>query len=181
VNPAHTINATATSILQSKRDRVIVPQLALDPVEPGASAVIANGFQAIEVSDGSTGFAASQIYWPVKQDAAADVCIKFKFILKATGTGANVRLAAKFKAQATGGDSSAAFSPDGFTVVPITFTTLGEVFEGVVLLDGAGFKKDDAVSVQVGRDGNNEMGAGTNDDTDVAVQIIAVEMGIVYT
>ena len=51
----------------------------------------------------------------------------------------------------------------------------------MVLLDGAGFKKDDAVSVQVGRDGNNEMGAGTNDDTDVAVQIIAVEMGIVYT
>lgn len=155
--------------------RVVALEMPFDTVEAGVSRVVANGFPATEIQAGITGFAATDLVWPLKGSTELELLLKF--ILKASGTGSNVRLAAKVKAQSTGEDSSAAFSPDGFKAVPVSFTTLGEVFEGAILLDASGISDGDAVSLQVGRDGNNEMGAGTNDDVDVAIQIIAVRVG----
>ena len=160
-------------------EQVIAVDVSLNAVEAGVSIVIANGFLAVEVQNGITGFAATHMIWPLDVDANATLCIRMKFIMKASGTGSNIRLGVKAKAQSTGEDSSAAFSPEAFLVVPITYTTVGEVFEGAVELDGSGFKLHDAVGLQIGRDGNNAMGAGTNDDANVAIQIIAVQVSVI--
>ena len=106
--------------------------------------------------------------------------VNAKFILKASNTGNNVRIGVKVKAEKVGEDSSGVFSPESFVVAVVSYATIGEIFEAIVELDGSGFEKNDAVALQVGRDGNNEMGSGDNDDASVAIQIISVktEVGI---
>lgn len=148
----------------------------MEPVVPGASKVVANDRPAIEVQSGVTGFAAIQAVWPYPQDDDAEIRVLIHFVLKAAGTGSNVRIAFKFKAEGPGEDSTAAFSAAAFVVVPVTHTTVGEVFKGELILDASSAHNEDAVALQVGRDGNNEFGAGDNDDVDQPIQIIAVKM-----
>ena len=54
--------------------------------------------------------------------------------------------------------------------------TLGEVFEGEIVLKVPLFELNAALAKQVGRDGSNSMGAGTNDDANQPIQIIAVKL-----
>ncbi len=154
--------------------------LATDPsfeaIEPGSSKVVANDRPAIECNTAVAAFAAASETWPQSVDALAKLKASLKFILKAAGTGSNVRIAVKAKSESVGDDSSAAFSLTGFAVVPITHTTVGEVFEGAVEIDASSFSLDDSVALQIGRDGNNALGAGTNDDVSVAIQIISVKV-----
>jgi hypothetical protein len=147
-------------------------------VDAGVVEVVANGRPAVEVEDGQTGFGSAAIHWVEETTANSKLRVTAQFILKATGTGSTVRLASKFKFQATGEDSSEAFSPEGFVEVPVTHTTLGEVFQGQLVLDGSDISNHDACAFQIGRDGNNEMGAGTGDDVNVPIQIIAVELEV---
>ena len=147
-------------------------------VDAGVMEVIANGRPAVEVEDGQTGFGSAPIHWVEETTVYSKLKVTAQFILKATGTGSTVRLATKFKFQATGEDSSEAFSPEGFVAVPVTHTTLGEVFQGQMELDGSDISIHDACAFQIGRDGNNEMGAGTDDDVNVPIQIIAVELEV---
>jgi hypothetical protein len=148
----------------------------MEPVEPGASSVIANDRPAIEIEDGITGFAAIAGVWPLVQMSKAELRATIQFIMQAAGTGSNVRIALKAKAQATGEDSSDVFPYSGFLVVPISYGTLGQVFEGIVDLAAPLFKQNDALAVHIGRDGANAMGAGTNDDANQPIQIIAVKL-----
>lgn len=157
-------------------ERIVAISEPFDVVEAGVSKVVANGFLAIECQDGITGFAATQMMWPLDNNPTGNLCVRMKFIMKASGTGSNIRLAVKSKAQSTGEDSSAAFAPEGFLAVAINYTTVGEVFEGMLQLDGSGFNLNDAVGLQIGRDGNDEMGAGTSDDANQPIQIIATEV-----
>jgi hypothetical protein len=154
----------------------VVVDPVMEPVLPAASKVVANDRPAIEVSAGATGFAAMQGVWHLAQSSDAQLRATMKFILKATGTGSNVRIAARLKSHGTGDDSSGTWDASGFTAVAVTHTTLGEIFEGVVTLDASDASDHDAVALQVGRDGNNELGAGTNDDVDQTIQIIALEV-----
>ena len=154
----------------------VVYGLVMEPVEPGASSVIANDRPAIEIEDGITGFAAIAGVWPLVQMSKAELRATIQFIMQAAGTGSNVRIALKAKAQATGEDSSDVFPYSGFLVVPISYGMLGQVFEGVVDLTVPLFKQNDALAVHIGRDGANAMGAGTNDDANQPVQIIAVKL-----
>jgi hypothetical protein len=147
-------------------------------VDSGVVEVIANGRPAVEVEDGATGFGSATIHWIEETDANSMLRVTIQFILKAIGTGSNVRVATKFKFQATGEDSSEAYSPDGFVVVPVTHTTLGEVFEGQIVLAGSDIDLHDACAFQVGRDGANTMGVGDDDDVDVPIQIIAVDLEV---
>lgn len=149
-----------------------------EPVDAGVIKVVANGRPAVEVEDGATGFASAPIRWVEETDANSLLRVTCQFILKSTGTGSTVRLATKFKFQATGEDSSVAYSPEDFVSVPVTHDTLGEVFEGQIVVSGADISLHDACAFQVGRDGNNEMGAGDDDDVDVPIQIIAVELEV---
>jgi hypothetical protein len=150
-----------------------------EPVDSGVVKVVANGRPAVEVEDGATGFASAPIRWVEETDANSLLRVTAQFILKATGTGNYVRLAAKFKFQGTGEDSSSAYSPEGLVAVPVNHDTLGEVFEGQIVLSGADIGLHDACAFQVGRDGNNEMGAvDDDDDVNVPIQIIAVELEV---
>jgi hypothetical protein len=149
----------------------------LKAVQAGASEVIANDRPAIEVQPGATAFGAASFPWK-KKGGYTTARVSGHFILKASGTGANVRIGAKVKAQGVGEDSSQAFAPEGFVVVPVTFTTVGEVFAGEVDLDASGIEFEDSVALHIGRDGNNEMGAGADDDVDVAIQIIDVHVEV---
>lgn len=155
-------------------ERVFIDPV-LEPVIPGASKVLANDRPAIEVQEGVTGFASLQAVWPLTQSAGRQFRIRVKFIIKSSGSGSNVRIAAKVKSQSVGEDSSAAFAVSAVVAVPVTFTTIGEVFEGELYLAVGGFKLDDAVAVQVGRDGAEEISGGAADDVDQPVQIIAVK------
>jgi hypothetical protein len=148
----------------------------MEPVEPGASKVIANDRPAIEIEDSITGFFSMMGVWSLEQMTHAELKATVKFIMKEVGVGTNVRIAMKAKAQATGEDSSDPFPYSGFVVVPIDYAIVGEVFEGVVSLSTPLFKENDALAIQVGRDGANSMGAGTNDDANVAIQIISAKL-----
>jgi len=154
----------------------VVKDPVMEPVEPGASTVVANDRPSVEIEDGVTGFAAMSGIWPLAQLVHAELRATIQFIMQATGTGSNVRLAMKAKAQATGEDSSVAFSYSGFAAVPINYSVLGQVFEGVVSLSVPLFKLNDALAVHLGRDGANSMGAGTSDDANQPIQIIAVKL-----
>lgn len=156
--------------------RYLIKDPVMEPVEPGASTVVANDRPAIEIEDGITGFAAIAGVWPLDQMENAELRATLKFIMQAVGTGSYVRVAMKTKAQATGEDSSEAFPYLDFVAVPITYTTLGEVFEGEITLKVSDFELNAALAVQVGRDGANSMGAGTNDDANQPIQIIAVKL-----
>jgi hypothetical protein len=168
----------ATSGIPLPQYRPVAFAMPFTAVDAGVVDVIANGRPATEVEPGATGFAGTQIHWAEETDVNSTLRVTGQFILKATGTGSVVRLAAKFKFQATGEDSSAAFSPEGFVEVSVNHTTLGEVFEGQMVLDASDVSLHDAVAFQIGRDGNNDMGAGNDDDVDVAIQIIAVELEV---
>jgi hypothetical protein len=154
---------------------ITMPFMAVDA---GVVAVVANGRPAIEVESGETGFGSTPIYWTEPTNANSKMRVTAQFILKATGTGSTVRVATKFKCQATGEDSSEAFTPEAFLAVPVTHTTLGEVFEARIEVDGSDVQPGDAVAFQVGRDGGNAMGAGTDDDVDVPIQIIAMALEV---
>lgn len=154
----------------------IVHEQEMEPVVPGASKVIANDRPAIEVQNGVTGYGAIQALWALVQDVNAQIRVRAKFVLKDSGTGSNVRIAARVKSHGAGEDSTSAFTVASFVVVPVSFTTIGEVFDGEVILDASSIELDDAVALQVGRDGNNELGAGSNDDVDQAVQLIALKV-----
>ena len=94
----------------------------------------------------------------------------FKFILKSLGTGTVARMAARVKAEGLGDDSSEAWADTQYDDVTVSHTTLGEVFEATFDLDASGFDLDDAVALQVGRDG-----AHANDTLDQPVQIFCVK------
>lgn len=155
---------------------VLVHESELEPVIPGASKVVANDRPAIEIQNGVTGYAAIQAVWPFTQSSLSQVRAKALFVLKASGTGSNVRIAARMKSQGVGEDSTAAFADTEFVVVPVTFTTIGEVFSGEVILDASSAHLDDALALQIGRDGNNELGAGSDDDVNQAIQIIGLKL-----
>lgn len=148
----------------------------MEPVVPGASKVVANDRPAIEVQDNVTGYAAIQTVWLLPQAATAQIRVKVHFVLKALGNGNNVRIAARMKAQSEGEDSTVGFTTTVFVAKSVTFTTVGEVFVAELILDASSADLDDAVALQVGRDGNNELGAGINDDVDQAVQIIGLKV-----
>jgi hypothetical protein len=176
VNGSHTITASKTASIDCRPVTPVVYDPVMEPVVPGASKVVANDRPAIEIQDDVTGFAAIQTTWPCEQNAEAKIRATLAFILKAAGTGTQVRIAFKAKAESTGEDTSEAFTESGFVVVTVSHTTLGESFEGSVELDASSFNLNDAMALQIGRDGNNEMGAGANDDVDVAIQIIDVRV-----
>jgi hypothetical protein len=156
-------------------ERVVIDPV-IEPVIPGSSKVVANDRPAIEVVAGITGFAAIQGVWQRSQSASAEIRVTVKFILRWSGTGSNVRIASRVKFQGTGEDSAATWDSVGFVAVPVTFTTIGEVFEAVIIMDASAAKLHDAMALQIGRDGSNFLGAGTNDDVDQAIQLIALEV-----
>ena len=153
----------------------------VEPVVPGASKTTEHGRPTIEIQDGVTGFGAIHSPWPLAQHANAQVLVRLRFFLDAAGTGTKVRLAARLKSEGIGEDSSAAFVEEKFQVVTVTHTTIGEQFEGSVILDASGCELDDALALQFGRDGNNEIaGAGDNDDVDVAIHVMPMAMVAQY-
>jgi len=154
----------------------IFPNPPLEPVEPGASIVVANDIPAVEIEDGITGFGAIGGIWPLEQITNAQLRATIRFILSGAGAGTNVRLALKAKSHASGEDSSDVFPYTQFVVVPVDFATIGEIFEGAVVLETPLFKLDDTLAVHVGRDGANSMGAGINDDVNQPIQIISAKL-----
>jgi len=173
INAAHAVRAGSVAVV--RKPKIVSLPEKLTSVEAGAVEVVANDRPAIEVESGETAFGATTLQWPLK-NGHTHVCVDVHFILKEAGTGSKVRIAAKVKAQGVGEDSSSAFAPEGFTVVDVTYTTLGEVFGGCVDLDASGIQFDDSVAVHVGRDGNNEMGSGDSDDVSSPIQIIDVKV-----
>jgi len=136
--------------------------------------VIANDYPAVELYAAKTWFGVWSGSWP--STPTSDVVLKIKFILKVAGTGTKVRVAAKLKSIITGGDSSKAFDSAQFAVVTVNTTTVGEQFEGSITFSSSLFTSGSTVVLYIGRDGANLLGAGTNDNFNKPIQIIAAEV-----
>ena len=170
INPAHTIAAADIAIKEARAVLEVISDPYLEAVEPGATTVVANGRPAIEIAADQTGWGAIMARWPHEINAAARLKVTIKVILKALGTGTVLRLAARAKAQGEGDDSSEAWADTQYLDKTVSHTTLGKVFEGTLDLDASGFSLDDALALQIGRDG-----AHANDTLDQAAQIIGVK------
>lgn len=157
-----------------------VVKLNLDPgsslIETTAKKVLVNGFPALEFDKVDTRFGFASMYW--NGTPSGDVAVRVRFILKAVGSGTNVRIGVKVKARAVGEDTSTAFDQELFVVVPVTTTTIGEVFEATITIPAATFADGDVVSLGIGRDALNLLGAGTNDDFSKSIQIISSRLEI---
>lgn len=175
-NPAHTITADKTAAVNLRQALQFIIDPLLESVTSGISRVVANDRPAIECPAGITGFAAAYGVWPHDLNDAAVCRVTAAFILKESGTGTKVRIAAKVKADSEGDDTSGAFADSAFSVATVSHTTIGEQFVAAVDLDASTFAAGDAVALHVGRDGDNGMGAGTDDDVDVAVELIALKV-----
>lgn len=172
----HTIVADATAIVESRELLNLVVDPVIEPVVPGSSKVVANDRPGIEIASGVTGFGSISTAYQHETNAAAKVCACLGFILKTSGTGSNVRIAARVKYQAVGEDTSGDWDDEQFVVVPVDFDTVGELFMVPIELDASAASPGDSVAIQIGRDGDNDMGAGTNDDVSVAIQIINLDV-----
>ncbi len=170
VNPAHSIDPAATTAVEARSGLNVITDPSMEAVLPGASIVVANGRPAVEIQNDDTGWGAIQARWPHDALGVARLIVTLKFILKATGTGTVARMAARAKAHGAGEDSSGAWSDTQYADATVTHTTLGEVFEAALDLDASTFDLNDALALQVGRDG-----AHANDTLDQAVQIIGVQ------
>jgi len=144
--------------------------------EPGAKVVV-NDYPALEISPSVTRYGWGSLYWT--GDPPANINCNIKFVLASAGTGTDIRLALRIKSRGTGEVVTGADDFADFVAVAITHTTDGEIFEGQIVVPGAVFADGDAVAVALGRDGNNELGAGTNDDVNKAIRIIAAELEVV--
>jgi hypothetical protein len=151
----------------------IAPFAAFEAIEPQASTVVANDRPAIECQNAASAYGAAQGVWPLPADSLAKIWCCMRFIVKASGTGSNVRVAMKVKADSLGADTSGAFTVSGFTAVPVNFTTIGECFEAAIELDASAFAENDSLAIHIGRDGDEALGGGTADDVDQPIQIIS--------
>ena len=164
---------TGVALLHYTPITILIPWAAVDV---GVQEVIANDNPAIEFTEGVTGYGATELQWDIEKDASAKLRCKIKYIIKECGTGRYLRLIARVKRQAVGTDSSGAFDDTQVIYEAASFTTIGEVFEGVVDLDASDMEYGDAVVLQIGRDGNNDLTATEDDDVDVAIQVISVQV-----
>lgn len=170
VDAGHTIDASGIAIIESRAEIDVIADPSMEAVEPGANLVVANGRPAIEVATGNEGWGAIHARWPQENNSAARLKVCLKVILKATGTGTVARIAARAKAEGAGEDSSEAWSDTQYLDLTVSHGTLGEVFEGILDLDASSFHLDDALALQVGRDGDH-----ANDTLDQSLQIIGVK------
>jgi len=170
VNPAHVIDPAKTAIVDARSELCIICTPAISAIEPGSSLCVANDRPAVEIQAGEEGWGAVDSRWPHELNGKARLKVIIRFILKALGTGAVARIGARVKAEGEGEDSSEAWADVQYVDVAVTHVTLGEVFEATLDLDASGFHEDDAVALQVGRDGGH-----ANDTLDQAVQIFGVK------
>jgi len=170
VNPAHTIDPTKTAVVDTRAELDIIVDPAPSAILPGASLVVANDRPAVEVQDGGLGWGAVDARWPHELNAKARLKVCIKFILKSLGTGTVARMGARVKAGGEGDDSSETWEDTQYVDAPVTHTTLGEIFIAEFDLDASSFNINDAVALQVGRDG-----AHANDTLDQPVQIFCVK------
>lgn len=175
-NAAHTITASKTAAVNRRNIEHLLVDPLIEPVVPGASRVVINDRPALEVQNGVTGWGSVQAVYPHTQNDEAKACCCIGFVLEEAGTGGYVRIAARLKADAEGDDSSGSWDDTEFVAVAVTHTTPGEVFIATVELDISGADEGDAIAFQVGRDGDNDLGSGTNDNCDVAIAIISLEV-----
>jgi len=169
-NPAHSLDPNGLGVLECRCPRDVVTDPYVEAVLPGATSVVANDRPAIEVAAGATGWGAIQGRWPHESNSKASLKVSAKFILKESGTGTVVRIGARAKAQGVGDDSSEGWADAQYVDVTVSYDTIGEVFGAVLYLDASSFEEDDALALQVGRDGSH-----ASDTSDVAIQIIGVK------
>lgn len=172
----HTIATAKTAAVYRRAVEHLLIDPLIEPVVPGASRVVINDRPGLEVQNGVTGWGTVQVVYPHEQNDAAKVVCTVGFVLEEAGTGGYVRIAARIKAHGDGDDSTGSWDDVAFVVVPVTHTTPGEVFVATIELDASASEEGDAVAFQVGRDGDNDLGDGTDDNCSVPIAIIGLKV-----
>lgn len=171
--------AEIEEIAQSVFDTPTLKQFSptsFTPADSDALLVVANDFPALELKPLKSSFGATSFI--LDNNPVANVRITASMILKQAGTGDWIRLAGKAKQVATGGDTSAPFTVTNFIPVDVSGVTVGEEFEATVELDYTSLIQGQLILFHIGRDGNNELGAGQNDTFNRAIQMIAIDIEV---
>lgn len=175
-NGAHTIDASKITIEETRQPKPFNLSLPKDTEGTGASKENSKGYATIKVTSGSTAYGLSSLVWGEDKHTDAKLVLQVAFWMSASGTGTVVRICGQIKKTADGEDSGAAFTLKGFQSITINYTRVGDRFSTEIELDASSFEKGDSISIQAGRDGNNDYtGGGASDNASVAINIQTVE------
>ena len=138
--------------------------------------IVANDYAALEFSKSKTDFGSWSALW--QRTPSADVTVKVQFILRSSSSGTVVRIGIKTKSKAVGEDSSSGFDAEVVDPVTINTTTIGEIFQATLTIPAATFADGDATTLNIGRDGQEEISGGAADDFNEAIHLIAVRVQV---
>jgi len=170
------INAAGNGVGDGRFTIDVAAMLAKQDDNPDdVNKVVINGFPGLKIKHSKTAFGISGLYLI---GGGTSLTVTAKFILRDSHAGTIVRLAARAKVRSTGENTSTGFDAENFVPITVNSTTIGEVFEGTIVLPIT-VSDNDAVALHVGRDGKNLIaGAGAPDDFGKPIVIIAVEMRV---
>ena len=140
-----------------------------------SGSAVAEGFAINEFAKNQTAYGAHDEYWI--RDSANTVSLKIKFSLKFDASSNNyVRIAARTKARASGENISGAFDVEAFSTVDVSNGSAGDIYEASIDLTPTNFEQNDAVTINIGRDGSNMLsGPGNNDNYNKSILLIATD------
>jgi hypothetical protein len=132
-----------------------------------------DGFHASEFAKAVTAYGSHSRCW--FRSPSTSVIVKVKFAIKSNAAAGNiVRLAARVKAQPTGGSTGAAWQSSTTADVSVSSGSAKAIYEGTLTLTPAVFTAGDAVGFEFGRDGSH-----ANDTYNKSIRLIAIRVEVV--
>jgi hypothetical protein len=153
---------------------------SIDPGTLGRSGtsgtVLMDGYAANEFSKNVTDYGAHSRYWVRSPSDTVDLNVKFA-LKSAAGGSDYVRIAARVKSQATGGDTDADWQSTAYDAVSVASGPAKRIYEASITLTPAVFSAGDAVTINIGRDGSNALGGGSpnEDNHNKSIRVIAIK------
>jgi hypothetical protein len=136
-------------------------------------------YHGSEFGQSKTDFGSHSVYWTRGPTTSVNVYVLFTPKTVASGT-KYVRIAARVKSKAPGEAMGGAFDVTNYVAVNVTGVAAGTFApKATISLTPATFAAGDGVTIQIGRDGNNELGGGQNDDSGKGIYIMAIGVEVI--
>lgn len=136
---------------------------------------VAEGFAVNEFTKNNTDFGAWSEFW--RRGPTTSVNLRVLFALKQAGSGSYVRIAARTKAKAAGENIISAFDIETFVSISVSGGLAGDIYLAQLSLGPTNFANGEAVALNIGRDGANQVaGPGNDDDFGKSILLIATEV-----
>ena len=137
--------------------------------------VVGYGYHGSSFVKNITDFGSYSIDWV--RTPVTSVTLKVRFVIDDDSSANNyVRIAARVKARAVGENITTTFDNTTFEAVNVSSSSGGKVFSAAIVLNPVDFQNEDLVCINVGRDGANSLGSGTNDNFGKKITIESVRL-----